>query len=45
MAACFMLVAAVTLAFEARQAVNDLYEETEFYRRLTRHYVRGKKNP
>lgn len=42
--ACFMLVAAVTLAFEARQAVNDLYEETEFYRRLTRHYVRGNKN-
>jgi hypothetical protein len=42
--ACFMLIAAVTLAFEARQAVHDLYEETEFYRRLTRHYVRSRNN-
>lgn len=43
--ACFMLVAAVALAFEARQAVNDLYEETEFYRRFTRYYVRTPKKP
>ncbi len=43
--ACLMLVAAVALAFEARQAVQDLYEETEFYRRFTRLYVRDKGEP
>lgn len=43
--ACLMLVAAVALAFEARQAVQDLYEETEFYRRFTRLYVRDRGEP
>jgi hypothetical protein len=34
-----MLVAAVLLALEARKAVQDLYEETAFHRRLARHYA------
>ena len=42
--AIFMLIAAVALAFEARQAVKDLYDETEFYRRLTKYYVRSPKD-
>jgi hypothetical protein len=33
-----MLSSAIILAIEARKAVSDLYEETEFYRRLARHY-------
>ncbi|MBN9662086.1 DUF2721 domain-containing protein [Paludibaculum fermentans] len=36
--ACCMLVAAVMLALEARLAVKDLYDETEFHRRLARYY-------
>jgi len=41
--ACLMLVASVLLAVEARRAVQDLYEETEFYRRFTRLYARGER--
>ncbi|MBI5086644.1 MAG: DUF2721 domain-containing protein [Acidobacteria bacterium] len=37
--ACCMLAAAVILLLEARKAVQDLYEETEFHRRLARHYA------
>lgn len=37
--ACCMLVASVMLALEARRAVNDLYEETEFHRSIARHYA------
>ncbi len=37
--ACCMLAAAVMLAVEARRAVTDLYQETEFHRRLARHYA------
>jgi hypothetical protein len=37
--ACCMLVAAVMLLVEARKAVRDLYEETEFHRRVTRLYA------
>lgn len=36
--ACCMLVASVMLALEARVAVKDLYDETEFHRRLARYY-------
>lgn len=33
-----MLTSAIILAMEARKAVSDLYAETEFHRRLARHY-------
>lgn len=36
--ACCMLAASVMLALEARLAVKDLYDETEFHRRLARYY-------
>ncbi|HEY3442278.1 MAG TPA: DUF2721 domain-containing protein [Paludibaculum sp.] len=37
--ACCMLVAAIMLALEARRAVHDMYEETEFHRSIARHYA------
>jgi len=37
--ACCMLAAAIILAAEARKAVQDLYDETEFHRRIARHYA------
>lgn len=43
--ACCMLVASVMLAIEARRAVNDLYEETEFHRSIARHYANHREPP
>jgi len=43
--ACCMLAAAVMLAIEARRAVNDLYQETEFHRTIARHYASLGGNP
>ncbi len=34
-----MLAAAIILALEARKAVQDMYEETEFHRRIARYYA------
>jgi hypothetical protein len=36
---CCMLVSAFVLAWEARKAVQDLYLETEFHRKLARYYA------
>lgn len=40
--ACFLLTASIVLLIEARKAVHDLYEETEFHRRVTREFVQRK---
>lgn len=40
--ACCMLIAAILLLFEARKAVHDLAEETEFHRYVTRQYIAKK---
>ena len=43
--AMFLLTASILLLIEARKAVRDLYEETEFHRRVTRAYIQPKAAP